>query len=67
MSNPEHTPARLTARRKEDGVLLVEIAGDWLDRSGLPDVSAVEKELAGSRPERIGVRGARSWAAGTAP
>ena len=48
MSNPEHTPARLTARRKEDAVLLVEIAGDWLDRTGLPDISAVEKELAGS-------------------
>ena len=49
MSNPEHTPARLTVRRKEDGVLVVEIAGDWLDRTGLPDVSTVEKELAGSR------------------
>jgi phospholipid/cholesterol/gamma-HCH transport system permease protein len=49
MSNPEHIPARLTVRRKEDGVLLVEIAGDWLDRTGLPDVSAVEQELAGSR------------------
>ena len=47
MSNPEHTPARLTARRKEDAVLLVEIAGDWLDRTALPDISAVEKELAG--------------------
>ncbi len=49
MSNPEHTRARLAVRRKEDGVLVVEIAGDWLDRTGLPDVSAVEKELAGSR------------------
>jgi hypothetical protein len=48
MSKPEHISARLTARRKEDAVLLVEIAGDWLDRAGLPDVSAVEKELAGS-------------------
>lgn len=47
MSNPEKTPARLTVRRKEDGVLIVEIAGDWLDRTSLPDVSAVEKELAG--------------------
>ena len=47
MSNPEHTPARLTARRNAD-VLLVEIAGDWLDRTGLPDVSAVAQELAGS-------------------
>ncbi len=47
MSEPEHTPARLTARRKEDSVLLVQIAGDWLDRTGLPDLSAVEQELAG--------------------
>ena len=48
MSNSEHTPARLTVRRKEDGVILVEIAGDWLDRTGLPDISAVERELARS-------------------
>jgi phospholipid/cholesterol/gamma-HCH transport system permease protein len=49
MSNTEHIPARLTARRKEDGVLHVEIAGDWLDRTALPDVSAVAQEL-GSSP-----------------
>jgi phospholipid/cholesterol/gamma-HCH transport system permease protein len=48
MSNPEHTPARLTARRKESAVILVEIGGDWLDRTRLPDIAAVEKELAGS-------------------
>jgi phospholipid/cholesterol/gamma-HCH transport system permease protein len=48
VSHPEHTPARLAARRKEDGVLVVEIAGDWLDRTGLPEVSAVERELSGS-------------------
>jgi len=47
MSEPEHAPARLTARRKEDGVLVIAIAGDWLDRTGLPDTSAAEKELAG--------------------
>jgi phospholipid/cholesterol/gamma-HCH transport system permease protein len=47
LSDPQQTPARLTARRKEAGVVVVEIAGDWLDRSGLPDVSAAEKELAG--------------------
>jgi len=46
MSNPEHIPARLTARRKENAVLLVEIAGDWLDRTALPDISAVENEQA---------------------
>ncbi len=48
MSNPEHIPARLTARRKEAGVLVVEIAGDWLDRKSVPGVSAVALELAGS-------------------
>ena len=47
MSTPDHIPARLTARRKETGVLLVEIAGDWLDRSSLPGISAVEGELSG--------------------
>jgi phospholipid/cholesterol/gamma-HCH transport system permease protein len=44
MSDPQHPLARLAARRKEDGVILVEIAGDWLDRSSLPDISAVEAE-----------------------
>jgi phospholipid/cholesterol/gamma-HCH transport system permease protein len=53
MSNPEHTAARLTARRKEDGVLLVEIAGDWLDRSALPGISAVEGELSGNRVKAL--------------
>jgi phospholipid/cholesterol/gamma-HCH transport system permease protein len=47
MSNPNPIPARLTARRKADAVLLVEIAGDWLDRSSLPGISAVEAELSG--------------------
>jgi len=47
MSNPDHIPARLTARRTESAVLLVEIAGDWLDRSSLPGISAVEAELSG--------------------
>ena len=45
MSNPEHIPARLTARRTEAGVLVVEIAGDWLDRSSLPGISDIEKEI----------------------
>lgn len=49
MGNPDHIPARLTAGRKEDGVLVVEIAGDWLDRTSLPDVSAAMKELADGR------------------
>jgi len=53
MSNPDHTPARLTARQKEIGVLLVEIAGDWLDRSSLPGISAVEGELSGDRVKAL--------------
>jgi phospholipid/cholesterol/gamma-HCH transport system permease protein len=48
MSNPEHIPARLSTRRKTDGVLLVEIAGDWLDRSALPGISEAEGELSGA-------------------
>ena len=47
MSQQGHTPPRLAFRRKDPGVLVVEIAGDWLDRTGLPDLSAVEKELTG--------------------
>ena len=53
MSNSEHIPARLTARWKEDGVLLVEIAGDWLDRSALPDLAAVEQELAHTQAKAL--------------
>ena len=48
MSDPEHTPPRLRIQRNDHGVLVVEIAGDWLGRTSLPDVSAVENELAGS-------------------
>jgi phospholipid/cholesterol/gamma-HCH transport system permease protein len=47
MSGDEHNPPRLAIRQKEPGVLLVEIAGNWLDRTGLPDIAAVEKELSG--------------------
>jgi phospholipid/cholesterol/gamma-HCH transport system permease protein len=50
LSNPEHAPARLTVRQNGD-VLVAEVAGDWLDRSNLPDVSATEAELT-----RSGVR-----------
>lgn len=47
MSQQGHTPPRLALRHKDPGVLVVEIGGDWLDRTGLPDLSAVEKELTG--------------------
>jgi phospholipid/cholesterol/gamma-HCH transport system permease protein len=45
MSREENNAPGLAVRRKDPGVLLVEVAGNWLDRTGLPDVSAVEKEL----------------------
>ncbi len=63
MSNAEHTPARLTIRPKDPGVLLVEIAGDWLDRTGLPNISVVEKELAssGARALEFDAQGLGGW------
>jgi phospholipid/cholesterol/gamma-HCH transport system permease protein len=36
----------LTVRRKDGGVLVVEIAGNWLDRSALPGISSVATKLA---------------------
>jgi phospholipid/cholesterol/gamma-HCH transport system permease protein len=48
MITQEQIPARLTARRSDSGTMVVEIAGDWLERSALPAVSAVERELAGA-------------------
>jgi len=47
VKQPEQIPARLVARRSESGLLLVEIAGAWLDRSSLPDISAVAEQLSG--------------------
>jgi phospholipid/cholesterol/gamma-HCH transport system permease protein len=47
MIHQEHAAPRLAARLKDRGILVVEIAGDWLERSSLPDVSAVEGELSG--------------------
>ena len=46
MSHEQHSPPELAVRRKEDGTLLVELAGDWLDRSALPDLTSVEQALA---------------------
>jgi phospholipid/cholesterol/gamma-HCH transport system permease protein len=47
----EHILPGLAVRRagpgKASSVLVVELAGDWLDRAHLPDVSTVTKELAG--------------------
>jgi phospholipid/cholesterol/gamma-HCH transport system permease protein len=42
----EAIPPRLTARRGERGVVVVEISGAWLGRKTLPDVGPVDKELA---------------------
>ena len=47
MSHEEQTPARLTVQRGENGVLLVRLSGDWLERSRLPGLSAVQKDVAG--------------------
>ena len=47
MSLEESKPPGLTVRQKEPGVMLVEIVGNWLDRTRLPDASAIEKELSG--------------------
>jgi phospholipid/cholesterol/gamma-HCH transport system permease protein len=47
MTPEEHAPPRLAVRHRDPGILVVEIAGNWLLRSALPDVSAVERQLAG--------------------
>src|SRR6516164_8467440 len=47
MSPTPSNPPRLTSGRKAGDVLLVTVAGDWLDRAGLPDTSGVDKALAG--------------------
>jgi phospholipid/cholesterol/gamma-HCH transport system permease protein len=42
----EPNPARLAVRRSASGAVIVEIAGNWLDRTRLPDAGTVERELA---------------------
>ena len=37
----------LSVRRTTDGVLLVELAGNWVAQSGIPGLRAIEKELTG--------------------
>jgi phospholipid/cholesterol/gamma-HCH transport system permease protein len=46
VSVAEIIPPRLAARRGEAGVVIVDIAGDWLGRKALPDLGPLEKELA---------------------
>jgi phospholipid/cholesterol/gamma-HCH transport system permease protein len=43
----EVTKARLTVQRAGDGLLQVELAGDWLAKASLPDFDPVEKEFTG--------------------
>src|SRR5947207_15025896 len=44
------TPPRLTIEQKEDGILLVRLAGDWVSGTGLPGFEPIKKELeAGNR------------------
>jgi phospholipid/cholesterol/gamma-HCH transport system permease protein len=63
MNEHENTPPRLAVRRTDPGNVVVEIAGDWLDRAGLPDVSPVEKELAGAPMKAVefDARGLGRW------
>jgi phospholipid/cholesterol/gamma-HCH transport system permease protein len=45
-----HTPSAaplLSVRRADNGVLVAELAGDWLDRSALPGTTEVAAALAG--------------------
>jgi len=62
LSNPEHAPARLAVRRNGD-VLVAEVAGDWLDRTSLPDTSAIETEIAGGtvRSLEFDAKGLAGW------
>ena len=54
-SASEVIPPRLAARRGERGVVVVEIAGDWLGRTTLPDVGPLRERARGRRRERLGV------------
>jgi len=65
--NCEPTNARLTLRRSESGSLLLELAGDWLARAGLPGIDSVEKELAaggGASAIEFDTTGLRRWNSG---
>jgi phospholipid/cholesterol/gamma-HCH transport system permease protein len=50
----EHIPPRLEVRRADQpGVLSVELVGDWLDGSHLPDISVVRNELASATTKAL--------------
>jgi len=50
----KETRAGLIPQRKAEGELLVKLSGDWLDRSNLPGIEAVEQELAGGGLRTLG-------------
>jgi phospholipid/cholesterol/gamma-HCH transport system permease protein len=52
-SEPQQAHARLSLRPGKDGVPVVEITGNWLVRTGLPDVSSIEQELAATPPKAL--------------
>jgi phospholipid/cholesterol/gamma-HCH transport system permease protein len=63
MSDREHTLPRLAVRPSSPGVLVVEIAGDWLDRTNLPGIAAVEQQLSadGVRALEFAAQGLGRW------
>ncbi|MEI7937047.1 MAG: ABC transporter permease [Verrucomicrobiota bacterium] len=56
----------LTVSRTTDGVLLVELAGDWVAKSSIPGLRAIEKELAGGGITALafGASGLGRWDSG---
>jgi phospholipid/cholesterol/gamma-HCH transport system permease protein len=41
----DKSAARLNVRRKENSILVVELAGNWLTREGLPSVDPIKNEI----------------------
>lgn len=61
------TDARLALRREDKGVLVVELAGDWRARAGLPGIEPVAKDLDGAEAWRaleFDTIGLRRWNSG---
>ena len=65
--NSERAEARLVVRQGGGGALLLEIAGDWLARAGLPGIAPVEQALAaegGAKALEFDARGLGRWDSG---
>ena len=63
----QQADARLTVRRGPSGSLLLELAGDWLARAGLPGIAPVERELAaanGAKALEFDTTGLGRWNSG---